>query len=256
MPNLTSLSSSLGLNTLPEKTSPIAIQELNENDEPVPDGMLRFQYFPESIADSKAVNWAPKEVPGGSLPLYQWISSGERGISFQAVFTTDVDFSFNNRKATLDRTTALSFSDSNIKRTDESRNIDIRSAVMWLRRFMLPRYGGSVETGTPLTTAPHKLQLYMPGTGIGWAGGAGSNTHTQQDFITAIMTACEVEWVQFFPSGFPRIATVQLAFAQVAQFKGRVEFPAPNGDFDRKVMKGDASGTNSFPYTLRATRTW
>jgi len=252
MPLLSSLSSSLGLNTLSEKTSSVAIRELDGNDNEVPNGTLRFQYFPESISDSKSVNWSPKDIPGGSLPLYQWISSGERSISFQAVFTTDIDFSLEGAKALLNVSNAVAR--SNAPQESTSRNVDIRTAVMWLRRFMMPRYGGNVATGGALTSAPHKLQLIMPGTGIGWAGGAGDTQHNTQHHITAIMTACEVEWVQFFPSGFPRIATVQLSFAQVAQYKGRVEFPGPDDHFDHKVTTGSPTDQSTFAYTLRAAK--
>jgi hypothetical protein len=252
MPLLSSLTSALGVSTLNERTSPIAIQELDENDDYVKNGMLRFQYFPESISDSKSVNWSPKEIPGGSLPLYQWVSSGERALAFQAVFTTDVDFSLEG--ATTQASVAVTAARSGATTVDheQSRNVDIRTAVMWLRRFMMPRYAGKVETGGALTRAPRKLQLFMPGTGIGWAGGAGNTIHSQQHYITAIMTACEVTWVQYFPSGFPRIATVQLGFAQVAQFRHVVEFPAPDDLFDRKIMEGSPSDLTSFPYKLRA----
>lgn len=254
MPLLSSLSSSLGLNALSEKTSPVGILELDYKDEYVPNGALHFQYFPESISDSKSVNWSPKEIPGGSLPLYQWISSGERSISFQAVFTTDIDFSLEGAKALVNASVTAARS---VKPASDSRNVDIRTAVMWLRRFMMPRYAGNVATGAPLTSAPRKLQLVMPGTGIGWAGGGGvggaGGVHCGQHYLTAVMTACEVEWVQFFPSGFPRIATVQLSFAQVAQFKGRVEFPAPDDDFDGRII-GSNTDQNTFAYKMRGSR--
>jgi len=252
MPSLASLASSLGQVGINEKTSPVAIQELKENDEAIPDGLLRFQYFPESISDSKEVNWAPKEIPGGSLPLYQWISSGGRTISFVAVFTADVDFS---EEGNADSKSASDVHDLLKTSGELSRNQDIRTAIMWLRRFMMPRYGSETGTGAPLTTAPRKLQLHMPGTGIGWAGGHKNTAHSGQHFITAIMTGCEVEWVQYFPSGFPRIATASLSFAQIAQFKGQVEFPAPDLDFDKKVY-GTSGGTETFQYTLNVTKSW
>jgi len=249
MPALSSLALSLGLNAVTERTSVVAIMELDENDKALSsslgDGLLRFQYFPESISDSKSVNWAPKEIPGGSLPLYQWISSGERSISFTSVFTTDVDFSTMANGADL----AVNIRDTLKSGGELSRNQDIRTAVMWLRRFMLPRYGTEQVVGTPLTRAPRKLRLIMPGTGIGWAGGAGNATHTTQDSIVAIMTSCEVEWVQFFPSGFPRIATVQLSFAQMAQYLAAVQFPAPDDNFDKKVYTD--TGSETFQYTLK-----
>ena len=254
MPSLASLASSIGLNGISEKTSPVALLELDEKDKPVAGNvgnLLRFQYFPESISDSKGVNWSPKEIPGGSLPLYQWISSGERVISFTAVFTADVDFSEEANKSDA----ASKFRDLLKSDGELSRNQDVRTAIMWLRRFMMPRYGDNVDTGGPLTKAPRKLQLHMPGTGIGWSGGAGNTVHNTQHHITAIMTGCEVELVQLFPSGLPRIATVALSFAQVAQFQGEVQFPAPDDDFDKMVYE-EGGGTKTFQYTLKTIKTW
>lgn len=246
MPSLASLASAIGLNSINEKTSYLTIVELDEADKLLDQTALRLQYFPETISDSKEVNWSPKEVPGGSLPLYQWISSGARTLSFTAVFTTDVDFSLEAKKL-LDLSVDLR---SKLKSDGElNRNVDIRAAVLWLRRFMMPRYGkpDGVTPG-PLTNAPRKLQIFMPGTGIGLAGGCSPTMHSGPDFITAIMTACEVEWVQFFPSGMPRIATVSLAFAQIVQFRGVVQFPAPDSNADDLVYK-EGSG-QIFNYAL------
>lgn len=248
MPSLSSLAESLGATVLGEKTSSVAIEEFDEKDESTKYSILRFQYFPESISDTKGVNWSPKEIPGGSLPLYQWTSSGERGISFQGVFTTDVDFSQEGVDTNADALfTALQ------SQGQGARNVDIRSAVLWLRRFMMPRYEtSSTNVGTPLTRAPHKLRLHMPGTGIGTShGGLSNGLHDDQDYITAIMLGCDVEWIQFFPSGMPRIATVSLSFAQIAQFNGMISFPAASEKWDDAVYKGSLS-PKIFPYKLQS----
>lgn len=114
---------------------------------------LSFQYFPESISDTKGVNQQNKEIPGASLPLYQWVSSGERLISFTASFTADMDITTNPdlRQGALRR-----------------RNPDIRSALLWLRRFLMPSYSAS------RTFPPAKLRLHIPNSGIGLIGGGRS----------------------------------------------------------------------------------
>lgn len=217
--DLSSLASAIGSSPLNEKTSSVTIIELDESDNPIGPAR-RFQYFPDTISDYKNVAWNPKEVPGGSLPLYQWTSSGERSITFTAVFTTDIDFSEEARGSA----DALSVAYALKANGAEARNVDIRAAILWLRRFMLPRYGDQVQTGASLVKAPRKLQLHMPGTGIGLAGGYQS-AGAGRDWLTCIMTNCEVAWTSFFPSGMPRIAEVTLAFAQVAQYQGGVYFP-------------------------------
>ena len=49
----------------------------------------RFLLNPTSWSESKSVNWAAKEVPGQSNQVFQWISSGARTVSFDALITKD-----------------------------------------------------------------------------------------------------------------------------------------------------------------------
>lgn len=214
---------------------------------------LRLQYFPESISDSKTMNYQQKEIPGGSLPIYQWVSSGERTLAFTATFTTDVDLISDPQLAALIQAPTSGLRD---------RNVDIRSAIAWLRSFTLPRYvngssgggGGSSVQGLAPTTSgggngtsgityttlpPRRVRLYIPNSGIGVAGGMFSAQSQQAlpDSVVCVMTQCEVEWTAFFPSGFPRIATVQLTFAQIAQMGQSVVFPSADG------MQGAVTGS-------------
>jgi hypothetical protein len=234
---------------------------------------LRFQYFPESLTDSKAINYQQKEVPGGSLPLYQWVSSGERSIIFTAFFTSDTDLVADPQLAESLQSSTLGLRD---------RNVDIRSAVAWLRSFMLPRYvngstgggGGSSVQGTAptgntgvgsgaqssgvtyLTLPPRRVRLYIPNSGIGVAGGMMGAQEQQAlpDSVTCVMTQCEVEWTAYFPSGCPRIASVQLGFAQVAQLGQRVLFPSADGM--QSVVQGspDRGRTRFYGYKLTNRR--
>jgi hypothetical protein len=236
---------------LATKTSRAIIIELGDDDSIMEESALDFQYFPDSISDSKSINWAPKEIPGGSLPLYQWVNSGERRISFTSVFTTDVDFSTKGQGGGLQAASLVGRLKSS---GSHYRNIDIRAAVYWLRRFLLPRYGDDTAVGVPLTKAPHKLQLHMPNTGIGRAGGAGGGT-CRRDWLTCIMTGCDVTWESFFASGFPRVATVSLSFAQVAQYKGQISFPSATY-LDEEIKGastegGDGDASYTFGYTLK-----
>lgn len=238
--DISSLASAIGSSPLNEQTSSASIVELDENDNPT--GVAhRLQYFPDSISDAKGVTWNPRDVPGGSLPIYQWMSSGERTISFMSIFTTDIDFSEEGRGPL-----SVAVKEALKASGNDARNVDIRAAILWLRRFMLPRYGDQVQTGATLVKAPRKLQLHLPGTGIGLVGGYQS-VGSGRDWLTCIMTNCEVTWVAFFPSGFPRIAEVSLAFAQVAQVGGGVYFPHNTDALDAVTTVG---GQNVFAYNL------
>ena len=99
------------------------------------------------------------------------------------------------------------------------RNPDIRAAVAWLRQFLFPEYRDEK------TFAPPHLSLFIPGSGIGAAGG-NTTVASGPDSMMCVMTQCEVSYDAFFPSGLPRIASVQLGFAQIGQAKGQVVFPA------------------------------
>jgi len=204
---------------------------------------LPFQYWPESITDSRAINYQQKEIPGGSLPLYQWINGGERLISFTAVFTTDVDllsaeappklFGAGDSKSKL------------IERLESSgvrrRNVDIRSAIAWLRQYMYPTYGN--ERGGALTSAPNKLILILPNSGIGLAG----TNYRNPDSVIAVMTQCDVTYEQFFPNGLPRIASVSLAFAEVPNHSGTIHFPGKTPD----MMDTEKNKTTGYTFNIK-----
>lgn len=250
MPGLLSLSKSL-LSTIGERRAQCALLELDDNDKPV-DEYIAFQYFPETISDVKAVHYASRDILGGSLPLYQWTSSGERVISFQAFFTSDVDLLQDPSLVTK------------IKQAGQlRRNIDPRTAVVWLRRFMFPRYGKVDDLGVPITTPPHKCILRIQNSGLGIAGGESNDippaegeqqqgvAGTQRDSMIAIMTQCDVTWEAYFTSGLPRIVAIQLAFTQVAQLGGQVNFPTFTKTGGDTWVKSGSDSARLFPYPLR-----
>lgn len=216
------------------KRSRVFITRLDPEDQPKE--VRRLQYFPDTVQDTKGVNWSPKDIPGASLPLYQWTSSGERSLSFTSIFTTDVDLSVNPDATTEPRT--------------KQRNVDIRSAVLWLRSFLLPSYSTTNDKygAAGLTRAPAKLLLTIQNSGIGWAGGP-NYALGDPDTIVAIMTECSVEWTAFFPSGLPRIASVGLAFAQVAQFRGMVKFPSADDWMLQAALEGADVGSDGVKRT-------
>lgn len=257
MPGLASLSKSL-VSRLGERRSQVCLLELDGKDKVTGD-YIAFQYFPETITDTKQINYQPKDIPGGSLPLYQWTSSGERLITFEAVFTADVDLATDkNAFGQL------------ISKGHARRNVDIRTALLWLRRYTLPRYEDDQQVGVPLTLAPRKCILYIPNSGLGMLGGAqgvtvppgdvfgtatavdsGNKLMVTGDRVLSIMTQCDITYEAFFPSGLPRIVTVQLSFAQIAQFRGEVNFPR-DADILQKLVDGSQDSTGVYPYKVRA----
>ena len=188
-----------------------------------------FQYFPETLQDTKAVNWTTKEVPGGSLPIYQYVNSGAREITFTVPFTTDVDhyaYDTSSRQRTRVEIARARLRGSGVR----DRNVFIPAAIAWLRRFMLPRYGENSEVGVPLTEPPRQILLVIPGANLHVGGGVGG--FSSANGIHCIMTQCDVTYEAFFPSGNPRIATVSLGFAEIPQRGGAVRFPQVTDDLD------------------------
>ena len=272
MPGLLTLSQST-LTKLGKANSLACMFEYDKDDNITGYG-IGFQYFPESISDTKAVNYQTKDIPGGSLPLYQWTSSGERIISFTAYFTSDIDLCAGGPQTQA----AYGANDPNPMFANlssqglASRNIDVRTALYALRRFLFPIYQKQgTQPGQPLTQSPPKVMLVFTGSGLGLLGGFGQMPDSpsasaaspssvkfnavDMDAITCVMTQCDVTIEALFPSGAIRIASVQLSFAQIAQLGGQVTFPSfgPQ-DIQRSTY---ATGVTSLlaPYPIQVSWT-
>ena len=229
MASLTSFAKGLVTHT-EESRAEVLLIDLNATDTrdilletgEVVDRTLALQYYPASLRDVKEINYQKKEIPGSSLPLYQWISSGERVISFTSYFSCDMDL------LTLGSEQGQAMYDK-LKAVGESRrNVDIRAAQIWLRRFMLPFYGSGSQTsqvGTPLTFSPRRLKLEIPNSGIGLIGGDTGGGTADTDSMVCLLSQCDFDIMAWHPSGLPKLATAQLAFIQVAQSAGQVSFP-------------------------------
>jgi hypothetical protein len=186
-----------------------------------------FQYWPETLTDTKAVEYAVKQVPGGSHPLYQWVRGGERTLAFTAVFSRDANPT-----------------DTDIVQQADLYNRDINAAVWALRRFLYPAYGEGDLKAFP----PEFLVLNLPGTAIG-----GFNDNGPVTTINCLMSRCDVEYRSWFPDGTPRFVTVDLEFQEVVQgpptdpawirFVDRNSFAAAWNSYKEGLLR-KASGVN------------
>jgi len=174
---------------------------------------IALQYWPETIQDSRASEWAPKNIPGGSHPLYQWTHGGERRLSFTAIFSTDTA----PGKTTIpglgpdDPYVAQALNPlSGIEKG--VRDIDLRAVVSWLRWFTYPYYDPESNWKA---YEPPKCLLVCPSMGLGYNGG---------DSVTTVMTQCDVTYEACFEDGFPRLIEVALEFAEVVQSGKNVRF--------------------------------
>ena len=196
---------------------------------------IAFQYWPESIQDSRSSEWSPRSIPGGSHPIYQWTHGGERRLSFTAVFTTDTAPDESVLGGVQSRAVEYPLvADPYAGMADQllggiqrgTRDVDIRGVVAWLRWFTYPTYDLGSE---PRAYEPAKALLVLPRSGIG---------HDGRDSILTVMTQCDVTYEAFFPTGFPRVVEVQLEFAEVIQQARSVRF------HDRRDMNWAATVRN------------
>jgi hypothetical protein len=151
---------------------------------------IAFQYWPDSITDTKDSSREEKRIPGLSGPLYWWTSGGPRTISFTAMFSRDEE-GLDDQGNEIKSDTA-----------DQLLNVDVTAAIKWLRSFQHPSYSQDFEVVLP----PPNLWLVMPGTGIAFDG---------SDEMLCFLAGCDVTNSAWFPSGRQRFAEASLTFNEV-----------------------------------------
>lgn len=185
--------------------------DIHNNDATLPGETRTFQYFPDTIQDNKASVISNKTIPGLSHPIYQWVAGGERAVSFMACFTRDKALTQEAKGANEGR-------QSFINTSDDSRNVDIPSAVAWLKSFSLPEGTADGSVGLSVRPKPpRKMILGLPGVRIN-QGIPGLCA----DQMYAIMTECSTVYEGFFADGTPRITKLNLTFVETIQIGGRV----------------------------------
>lgn len=174
--------------------------------------LLVFQYWPASLQDDYQVEYAEHNIPGGTHPLYQWVGGRGRTLSFQAVFTSEI----NTTHETLGDNTRspAHFTPS------RQYTVDVAAAIQKIQAWMRPKYGSG---GTKGETAPPKmLKLAFPNTKL--AGG-----DTGSSVLNVILRNAPVTYEAWFPNGQPRYAVVDLTFSEIVQ--------SGNGENGRSKVK-------------------
>lgn len=220
MPGLASLAGLTPGQFLSGKTAKAALYPLGLDDEVVPGAGREFQYWPETVSDSKVVDYAQKTVPGASHPLVQWVAGGARELSFMAVFSRDhapsqsLAFGSNSPgvipAGDVGQLASGQFV-TQVREDQATRNVDVNAAVAWFRQHLYPGYSDDEVRVRP----PSKLLLYLPRTNVGVG---------KSDLVPCVMTKADVEWKSWFPDGTPRLAEVALSFLEVVQLGGAVRF--------------------------------
>lgn len=254
MPALpTSIVSSItGLQPLPRLKQVYLVATDTADGEKVPwakDGgnwtKIALQYWPESLTDSRSSEWNPRNIPGGSHPIYQWTHGGERRLSFTAVFARDHepdDSKTTNLGGFLK--SAASAVGLGPAKGDPARDPPIEAAIKWLRYFTYPLY----KKGSVRVYEPPKVVLVFEGSDL---------SHDGSEGLITVMTGCEVTYEAWFPNGKPRIVEVALEFAEVVQHESRVRFHSRDqmvgaGEVTAlKVFSGADGSEHNFPFEAK-----
>jgi hypothetical protein len=181
-------------------------------------GARLLQYWPESLSDDKSANWQSKDIPGAPVPLYQWISGGERPLSFTTVFSRDMNGTIG-------------------KDIDEDKhNVDIDAAIAWLRMLSMNDYGqvGDMEQAA---IAPPTLWMMFSGMDIGYnqrankaLGALWYDDWSNSTGVYCYLTEVSAERTNWFRDGQTRLTTVSLNFVETIQVGGGI-YPYGRSDF-------------------------
>jgi hypothetical protein len=197
---------------------------------------LYFQYWPQSLTDDYQVEYAEHAIPGGSHPLYQWVGGRGRTLSFESVFTSELNL---KRGGTFGLLGGLDGGSSAANIANSVANslvpstiytVDVAAALARLRSWMMPKYGAGGRLGE--TDPPKILTLVFPNTKLGGKGGALS------DSVTVILRSAPITYEAWFPDGSPRVATVALTFNEIVQ--------TPSGSGQNSSTKVEFIGRDAF----------
>lgn len=188
---------------------------------------VSFQYFPERITDSKTANYASKEIPGGSHPIYTFVSGGERVISFDAIFCNDSDGEGAIGTGLLGSVlnALMGGGGSKINNQDRKDVVDIAAALNFLSALMYPIYKDNISNPPPLSV------IYLPKSGIMAADGI-------LDSFVGILTSRNITYESFHRNGTPRIAVVSLEFREFIQTSDTWQFVNSDDLMDSRKGRG------------------
>jgi len=181
-----------------------------------------FQFWPQQVSDNYTPNYATKNIPGGSHPIFQWTSGNGRDLSFTAQFVSEIreesvfglvkNSDFRARiSASAGASITSNFGGGAIPGIGalllpSSRyTVNVAAAIAALQQYLYPSYDGTDATAIP----PKKLILVLPGTKLG--------RNDNADGILCIMRGASVTMESWFPNGELRSVTVALKFSEIVQ---------------------------------------
>jgi len=190
-----------------------------------------FLLNPASWQESKSANWIEHSVPGQSDPVLQWISSGARTVSFEALVTADTsDFISGQKRKPGEETDPLKKSTNFVgsiaaaffkvpapsprQSSDANRgsNLDISNYLNYYRSLLYPVYD-KVNNPTRLKASPPLLVLYSGNTFNKLPlGTTGARISAENDIW--VLTDLQINITKQLPNLAPLEATVSFKLMQ------------------------------------------
>jgi hypothetical protein len=190
-----------------DRTLPFSFHGVDgEGREVVPETEL--QAWPESISFSMSVEYADKQILGGSHPVQQWVSSSGRSITFSFKMGRDQQ-THDALKPGLLR--ALVTDPAGTK-----NNPDLKQVIDRMLTMVLPDY--ELEGAEVIAKAPPLAFIHAPG--LGWALNLDN-----RDMLIGTIRSLNVAYTSVFPNGEPRLITADITVSECVQRPDRgVEF--------------------------------
>jgi hypothetical protein len=193
-----------------------------------------FLLNPESYEEIKKANWIPTQIPGQSGPVYQWMSSGPRTITFETLVTKDTsDFNIakdnsidsldNSGLQTLSANAGLagtiaglvdsgainSSAFSTSTNTKISGRLDISNKLNYYRSFLYPSYDNDIKPRRLKSSPP--LAVLFAGNSLNKVNN-GSEISTNSDVY--MITDLKIRITKQLANLAPMEATVTFTMSQ------------------------------------------
>jgi hypothetical protein len=151
-----------------------ALYRVDGNGFIIPEDLGLFLLNPSTWEESKASNWVQNQIPGQSDPVLQWLSSGPRVVSFDAMVTRDTSLFIKERPVQANKNVANVLGDIAAKffstalpapRVNNSTGgpsaglLDISDKLNFYRALLYPLYD-DVNNPTRILASPPLVTLW------------------------------------------------------------------------------------------------
>lgn len=191
------------------------------------ESIQEFLINPDSIEDSKSVNWASHNIPGQESPVYQWTSGGPRVLSFEALVTYDTIYLTQAKKNPLQNlqntainaigSIASSFLGVQLpplagllaKQAEIEDFLSINDQLDFYRSLYRPKYTQNEK----LESSPPLVVLYL-GSSLGMEPLPSLNDEITKFSLLWMLTSLNIKITKWLPNLSPIEASVNFQFTQ------------------------------------------